>query len=203
MKFEQYANATVNPVKYNILGLTLLPLSLGHFLNMRAYGCEYASDTTTEVDVVDLIIGVLICSMTYEQFREFVASDRFFKEVRHWGKVIQKKTKKDKTFNIFERLELFKQYLEDGTKFPYVELVNESPNNQSSVSHWSLHLSTVLKSKLNLTTTEVMNMPLTQAFALYFQYLELEGIVRLNYEPKEQYQNYLNEINKLKKELTP
>ncbi len=200
MKFGEYATATVTPVKYNILGLTLKPLCLGHYLNMRAYGCEYASDTDTEVGIIDLIIGVLVCSMTYEQFKDFVDSDRFLPEVRRWGNIIRKDTKKDKHFNVFEKLAEFKRYLEDGQKFPHIEPTNNDNQNVSN-SHWSLRISTILLSKLNLSHTEVMNMPLTEAVSLCFQYLELEGVATMTDSPQEQYAGYIAEINKLKKEV--
>lgn len=176
MKFEAYANSCV-PTKWTILGLTLKPLSLGHYILMRRLGCRYSADEDTSVDISDLIIGVLICSMSYEEFISFMDDEDFEKEIRKWGKTFTKQVKKDKTFNLYDKFKLFKDYIIDGTQMP---LYWEGENvGKASGSHWSLNVHNVLVGELGFTNSEALNMPLTQAFAHYFRYLETQGTVEI------------------------
>ncbi|MFK3632123.1 hypothetical protein, partial [Klebsiella pneumoniae] len=70
------------------------------------------------MDISDLILGVLICSMSYNEFVKFMDDKDFEKEIAKWGKTFEKQVKKDKDFNLFEKFQLFKDYITDGTKIP-------------------------------------------------------------------------------------
>jgi hypothetical protein len=150
---------------------------------MRRLGCGYASDEDTNVDISDLIIGVLICSMPYDDFVKFMDDEGFEKEIQKWGKTFRKQVKKDKSFNLIEKFKLFKNYITDGTRMPqYWE--GDSPGKPSG-SHWSLCVHNVLVGELGFTNTEALNMPLTQAFAHFFRFLENQGAVELMKEHEE------------------
>lgn len=183
MKFETYAKNCI-PTKWTILGLTLKSLSLGHYILMRRLGCRYASDENTEVDIGDLILGVLICSMSYEEFLEFMDDKNFTKEIAKWGKHCKKKIKKDKNFNLFEKFVMFRKYLNEGIETPlYWE--GENAQGKSSGCHWALNLHNVLVGELGFTNTETLNMPLTLAFSHFFRYLESNGVIELMKDDEE------------------
>lgn len=178
MKFEAYAETCI-PTKWTILGLTLKPLSLGHYILMKRLGCRYASDEDgVKIDISDLILGTLICSMSYSEFVEFMDDKDFEKEVRKWGKTFTKQVKKDKHFNIFEKFVLFKDYITDGTRMPLF-WEGENSSGKPSGSHWSLNIHNVLIGELGFSNEEALNMPLTQVFAHYLRYLESQGAVEI------------------------
>ena len=65
------------PDTYTVLGVRLLPLSRGHLLLMERCGCAFASDNESQmVSVQDLILGIAICSMSYEDFIEFSSAEK-------------------------------------------------------------------------------------------------------------------------------
>lgn len=127
METPAYISAAL-PTEFNIMGKHLLPYSLGHRLHMIKHGCNFASDTNTGGSIQDLILGIQICSRTYEHFiiwlREGTTITKqflFFKwnntitwdeDCRNQGKAIKKYIRKKKlqqNLRNIGRLFLFKK----------------------------------------------------------------------------------------------
>lgn len=202
MKFEDYAIAVTVPQSPTILGLELRPLSLGMYLNMRAYECAYASEVPTEVNILDLIKGVMICSCekaeTFPTF--FNDHERFQKEVGNWSKEVSEMATKDKQFNIFDHMQAFKDYLDAGSKIPDVEAVRQDGTpDHNAQNHWSSNLHTFLLAKLNVGESRALNMPLVEAWFHYFQFMVSEGVYRFVKSPAERYADFCKSIEGLKK----
>ena len=69
-----YYQAAV-PDGWQVLGVKLRPLSLGHLILLKRYGSAFVvGGIPTEAD---LVLSVLICSRTYEDGVELVESGRF------------------------------------------------------------------------------------------------------------------------------
>jgi hypothetical protein len=71
MSLERLVNKIVPKNREPILGLELRPFCLGHYFLMEKYKCAFISEVGGEVGFSDLLIGLLICSRTYEEFLEF------------------------------------------------------------------------------------------------------------------------------------
>lgn len=66
MKLDAYVTAALPP-KYTIWGLDLKDICLGHYFLMKRFGSNYASDEEAQVDIIDLLIGIIVCSKTFEE----------------------------------------------------------------------------------------------------------------------------------------
>jgi hypothetical protein len=176
MKFETLARNCL-PDSVVLLGLKLKPLSLGHYILLRRLGCGFVSEESTGISFEDVIVGVLVCSMSYSDFVEFAGSDTFREELTNWSKKVEEMIKADPTFNIFECVGSYKSYMERGSEMPKFWDMDEA-NSRKSGSHWSIVLWQTLM-KLGFTNEEVMNMPLSLSFDHFFRYAEQEGAVEL------------------------
>jgi len=207
MRFEEYASACY-PGHTTILGLTLKPFSLGHYILMKRFGCAYAAEGESKLDFGDFLLGLIICSKTYEENVEFwnappvafwsleniksfgVAwymskrAGRVFWDVYSWGKQLKRLIKKDKRFNIFASIERFNKYITDGQKLPlFFELDSKSaPSN----AHWSTSLKITMMGEIGYTESQVYNTPLVQLFAEYCKYAESQGAIELMSDGEEE-----------------
>jgi hypothetical protein len=67
------------PNPYTILGVKLEPYSLGHYLIMQRFDCAFVSDDTNRCGgIEDLLLGIAICSRTYDDFLAFIRDDAKF-----------------------------------------------------------------------------------------------------------------------------
>lgn len=186
------------PEPYQILGLRLLPLSLGRYRLLHRFQCAFVSEEATTAEIGDLLLGVLVCSMHCDEFVSFYQSKRFSKEVRKWsarigatppwfmrgkwGRLISlspigKWWRKNHSFNFVEKMQLFKNYVTEAQAIPEYAPTHQS--NDSSTAHWSTSVEIVLRSELNWTVDEINEGPLTKALSDYFKHLELQGLVKI------------------------
>jgi hypothetical protein len=205
MKFGEYAYSIVVPHTPELLGVRLQPLSIGMYLNLRAYGCNFVSEEPTNtVDLVDLIKGLIICGTPQaEEFPKFFADKpRFTKEVGEWSSRLTKVIKKDKEFNVFLYFTAFRKYLEDGCQLPEIEIIDKGGKKDNVThyeeSHWSSSLMTFGLAKLGLSYDKLLNLSLNELWYHYFQFLAFEGHCRFVKKPDERYQEYLSGIEQLK-----
>lgn len=199
MKFDAYAAACI-PEKCSVLGLKLKALSLGHYLLMRRFNCAYASDEENSISFSDLITGVLICSMTFEDCVAFFdlpkikfwswrnikslgtawyLSNKFGPtgyEIRLWGAEFVKQIRNKEDFNIISETRKYQKYINDGSEMPlYYE--GDQKSNKPDASHWSVGLHYFLTTKYDESTA--MNLPLRQAFMEYCKWAEQQGAIEL------------------------
>lgn len=163
-----YCTASI-PDPYRILGLRLRPFSLGHYLLMQRFGCNFLADDVSTATREDLILGVLICSMRHAEFLVFIEQKNFAKEMVAWGKRIG-------LFDFPEKSGLFQKYLRASLDEPdYIEL----HPSQGGSGDWAQNLKLVLVTKLFYTEADALDMPLSKALADYYKLAESEGAVRL------------------------
>lgn len=163
-----YFTATM-PEPWQILGLRLRPFSLEHYKLLRRFGCAFVAEEETSATKEDLILGILACSMLPSEFVTFIETLDYEKRVKEWGKKIG-------IFNINEKAQLFKDYIEAHSVVP--KYWQEKPGGTSG-AHWSQCVEVVLRSKLGWTKRDLERNSLSKAFADYFKYEENEGAVRL------------------------
>jgi hypothetical protein len=169
------------PVPYTIFGITLKSLSLGHIFLMQRFGCAFSSenpDTMGGID--DLILGISICSRTFDEFVSFIGDEKEFKRwTKQWGLAIRKQIKKTKNFELFSKFSLFKEYLKSGiVKVNFWEL-EESDVSEQSGTHWTHSVLNVLTSELGYTQSEALNVPVARALQDYYRYLEKNGAITI------------------------
>lgn len=184
------------PEPYQILGLRLLPLSLGRFRLLHRFECSFVSEQPATASLADLILGVLICSMRCDEFIAFHQSKSFEREIRKWairifaqppwylrgkfGRILSatrigKAWRKTHSFNFVEKMQLFKNYVTEAQAVP--EYAPTHNDMRRSTAHWSTSVEIVLRSELNWTEEEINEAPLTKALSDYFKHLENQGMV--------------------------
>ena len=117
-----YYQAAV-PDGWQILGVKLRPLSLGHLILLKRYGSAFVvGGIPTEAD---LVLSVLICSRTYEEALELVESGRFKQEAKKLEKALRV------CGDVQARCEWFNDYINEGLNISKVLIqlnsVNDSP----------------------------------------------------------------------------
>jgi hypothetical protein len=153
MHLEAYVNATLPP-KYTIWGLELKDLCLGHYLLMRKYGSNYANDEITNVDIIDLLIGLIICSKTYEQGIDFFNQEPipFF------------------SFRNFKSFLSYVSFVKMG-KCKYIPKINGTAYGVSKRNGGAFYeISKYGRFVVTLSNNNKINLP--QSFSLFSKYLE-------------------------------
>lgn len=152
-----------------MLGLRLKPFSLGHYLLLQRFGCAFVQETPGQATLEDLVLGVLICSMTHRAFLAFIEQKDFRKQVTDWGKRVG-------LTDYQEKAELFRQYLKQGLHEPdYISLKPQ----EDAKSDWAQNLKITLMTRLNYSEDQALELPLSQALSDYYKLAESEGIIRL------------------------
>ncbi len=180
-----YSHAAV-PEPYRILGLKLKPFCLGHYLLMKRFDCAFVSPGEKRAGLPDLILGLLICSMGYLDFLTFIESKGFEREISRWshkvspfpwlGKFpfIGKWWRSKYSFNIVEKMGLFKAYVSNSSRQPSIWIEDDS---EPSNSHWSQSVFQVLRSHCGYSAEQALALPLTQAFSDFYKYAESLGVI--------------------------
>lgn len=156
------------PEPYQILGVKLRPFSLGHFIHMARHDVAFVSEKPAVAELSDLILGIQICSVTYEGFMEWIYSANVAEEMKEWGR-------KAKDFDFDEKVKLFREYIAEGSKQPPI-FFEEEP--KQSGAHWTQSLKVGLQG-MGCSETEALNSPLSKAFEDYFKHAENMGAVRI------------------------
>jgi hypothetical protein len=177
------------PEPFRVLGLTLGPMSLGHYGLLKRFDCAFVAEEEASASGADLLIGVLICSMRPEEFLEFANSPGFARAVRGWSRKVSPRPwmarvpglgrwwRKRHGFDLFEKVSLFKAYIEQASEVP--KFWDESDDSRVSGSHWAQSVEIILRSELGWSREEVNGEPLSKALADYFKFAETKGMVRL------------------------
>lgn len=156
------------PEPYRILGLELKPLCLGHCVLMERFGVSFITREDRDPTLADLVLGVFICSQSYDSFLDYIQAGDWQGRVTEWGRHC-------KQFDIPGKIALFTQYLRDGSEEPVVIF---EPGNGQSGAHWTQCLKIALI-QIGYSPAEALNMPLTQAKADFYKIAENQGVLRI------------------------
>lgn len=148
---------------YRILGLNLLPLSIGHIALLEFMGVD-DQKLTAEM----IINGCLICSMRFREFLDFVSSPDRDKRLRKMGKTFRFETINDKA-------KLFLEYLHEGLETPEVEMPNSMADGLIVGSPWIQIVRVRLMAKLGISSESVWDYPYRLALWDCFSLAESEG----------------------------
>lgn len=194
------------PEPHRILGQTLKPFCLGHYFILSRYDCAFVAAQETTATREDLIFAVLVCSMSYEEFTEWIEPRPVKWRHRMWllWRCLTFRMKPRLAlglargyqsnfdcyawgvnigfFNFTDKCKAFMAYLEEHTKEPKYWI--ERDDTGSSGAHWAHSLLDLLVGPMGYTHTQAMNMPLHEALLHSFRYGEMQGTIRL-FTPEE------------------
>jgi hypothetical protein len=148
MKDAAFSRAAV-PEPYRILGKQLLPFLLGHEILFQRFGVAYSVEAPSEPSFPDLIMGVLICSRKPEQMLKSMRRRSFPIKMRIWGKICGR-------FDMFEKFELFKNYMNEGREIPQL-WPKAGEEVRVSKTSFAETLYSMLRVKNGLSHNEAMN----------------------------------------------
>lgn len=174
---DMYTRACV-PDTPTILGVKLRPFSLGHYFLFNRYDCGYVKSKEEDGGIIDLFLGVAICSRTYEDFLEFANDEKSFNEyMKVWGEEITRRIKEDKEFNFVHKMMDFQDYMRNAIVIP--KFFYNKNDGKESGAHWSVSLLNALVSECGYTQSEALNAPLSKALFDYYKHLENNGVISL------------------------
>lgn len=156
------------PQPFRILGLPLKPLSIGRYRLLARFNCAFVSDEDRNATVEDLILGVLICSMTVQGFLSWIETD-WKNDIAEWGAKVG-------VFDLEDKAKLFLQYISESSDTP--KFWSES-NGEPSSAHWSQCLEVSLRSETGWTKEEIDEEPLSKAISDFLKLSESKGRIKL------------------------
>lgn len=172
------------PEPFQILGLKLLPLSIGRYRRLARHDCAFVANGKTQAGVGDLLLGVLICSMRCEEFDTLVVAPGFSNELKKWSRKVMptplvaeikwlytlwnasflgKNWRKNHSVSLLEKFELFKRYIAEAQVMP--RFYSKATSGKTSSAHWVDNVEMVLRSEMNWTSWDVDEQPLSKALA--------------------------------------
>jgi hypothetical protein len=186
------------PEPYQILGLKLLPLSLGRYRLLHRFKCAFVADGSASATMGDLLMGLAICSLRCDEFLKSYETGEFFTFLKRWAKRINsnppwylrgkygrilsctflgRRWRKTHSFNFIEKMKLFERYITDAQKMP--TYIPTQSSNHRNTAHWSTSVEIILRSELGWTVEEINEAPLSKAVSDYFKHLEQQGLVTI------------------------
>ena len=100
------------------------------------------------------------------------------KLVKVFTKNLLKSMKKDKEWNIYHKLGLFKEYIRFFTAMPVFQVEQKSDKVPSGID-WKQNLFTIAKNEWGYTDSEILNMPLRRLFFEWCSFGEKNGSIRV------------------------
>jgi len=167
---DDFLQAAV-PEPVQILGLEMRPFSLGHWLLLARFENGFL---TGNVKLDDVILAVLICSMTFEEACVFMAAADRDEQIRVWSEKVKLQLKlAGETLNVSAKAELFSTYFKEGSKIPAYQYTD---TGTSAVGcPWTQVLKVTLMSELGMSETEVLNRSLRLSWWDYLSWRELNN----------------------------
>jgi hypothetical protein len=186
------------PEPFQILGLKLLPLSIGRYRRMARHGVGFVSETKATADGADLLLGVLICSMKCREWDEIAASGDIAKIISDWmrqikaappwylrgkyGKILSalwlgRHWRKHHSFDFLQKVTLFQRYIEDAQKIP--KFLRKNEGGGMSACHWTQNIEVTLMGELNWRHEDIEERPMSKALSDYFKHLENQGLITI------------------------
>jgi len=149
-----------------IIGLQMRPYCLAHHIALCAFNSSFVVGIPR---FDDLIVGVFICSQTWEEWEAWRNSWKLPVFLKLWGKFSGK-------FDVKRSAAVFMRYIEDGSSRPEVAVPS---GGTTLAAPWECRLKLFLIRELRLTVSEAMNYPLALAWYEYCAAAETKGEITL------------------------
>lgn len=181
-----------------VCGRRLQPLSIGRYRRLKRFGVAFVSDKEEEATARDLMIGVLICSLSADEFVQFVSSPKFEKQLQAWGrksgffppkcfswpligkwlyKACGREVDQADATLLLREIQSFQNYIKENSKSP--RYLDENGEGKPSAAHWSQSIEVVLRSQVGWTKDEIETEPLNKAIWDFYKHMEQQGCITL------------------------
>jgi signal transduction histidine kinase len=177
-------NEAINPRQFIICSLELRPFCLGHYILLEQIQSPFITDdpnASAEMGegLAHFLMCLLVCSQTYEDNVKMLNDWKMLTvATKALQKNLFKSMKKDKQWNIYHKLALFKDYIRFFTEMPIFQVEQQSDRVPSGID-WKQNLFTIAKNEWGYTDAEILNMPLRRLFFEWCSYAEKGGGIRV------------------------
>lgn len=154
------------PRPRRVLGLKLLPFSIGHFILLQRHESVFVNQDAGEVGIEDLLLAVLICSQTYKESKRSLGSRWLKWFVKFWGWRCRK-------LDILGEIRSLWDYMEDQSKTPEI-LRSENPGGGGGMPCIST-LRVFLMADLHIPPSEIVDYPILLAQWDFYAFMALRG----------------------------
>ena len=173
--------------EWQILGVRLKPLSLGHLILLHRYESAFVVGGLPTVG--DLVMSVMICSRTFEDARELIGSGQWKRETKKLEKAL-KVCDDEKA-----RFQWFVEYMEEGLDGPKL-WTKEGSSNKAFGAPPEQVVKVALMSQLGLSETEVLNRPFSLCLWDMATLSEMNGGARIYSQRDADLQEQVKELEK-------
>jgi hypothetical protein len=176
----KYGSALI-PQNTIICGVRLKPFCLGHLMLLEELNNPLIAETEKDINLVDgtyhLYCALLICGLTYEEGVELCSNERLFNEtLSDFQNNLMLNIAAEPDWNIFSKVNLFKQYLGYYVDMPIYEELQSRGDSSPSGTDWKTSIFTTFKK--TYTETQILNMPLRKLFYEWSAIGESDGAIK-------------------------
>lgn len=203
-EFPEFSKQLSEP--YTILRLDLRPLSIGRYRRLAFHRVAFVAQGEAKATLGDLLLGVIICSRTCEEFDELANKphllekliQKWFRKVsplswlacpsrlpkigKYWYRFIrdtkhEKMWRKKRCFDFIESSRIFHRYIRESQEMP--RIYSKASSDKTSHAHWVDSVELVLRKELNWTSKEINEAPLSKALADWVSWAESQGLIEI------------------------
>lgn len=193
--FKSYTERVVITETPTILGIKLLPFSLGHSMLLKRHGSIFISGgfeglKNSEL-ITELIFAALVCSVTYDDFQKEVHTGQFQNELNKYIDCLNQSlgTKQNRwkrlfripiksPVNIIMEVVKFTTYLIQGSEVQKYNTVEKDTVSNNPAEFEESILNTLM-TECNWTRNDVLNLPYTETLAAYMLFAHKQGVINL------------------------
>lgn len=167
---SDYLGAVI-PLPVRVIGTRLKPFSLGHYMLLERSGCAFVCGGIPTIG--DLLLGIVVCSSTYEEALEKLDSHKAKLQSTLLGWRVRLSG-----VSLFDSIVCFRNYITEGMNPPSFW---EKENDSRKIIDVPLPLlvKVYLQKHLGYSDSEAMNKPFGAALHEYGISLNLDGIREL------------------------
>ena len=182
MTAYKYGSALIPPT-WTICGVILRPFSMGSFLILESIGNPIIEDKPIEMDMATSMYwffqALLICASSYdENIRVLGNEELHMKTFEEFSQNLIKNMDADPEWNIFHKINLFKEYMNYYMDIPIYTEENSKKETTPSGTDWKQNIYLTFK-KLGYSEAEILNMNFRKLFYEWCSYAEAEGAIKV------------------------
>ena len=192
------------PEPWQILGLTLRPFSIGHYIKLRRLDCGFVADESRALALSDLVLGIIVCSMRshpdteQDEFWVWFNRDKpgsLFANCLHGFRKRAARLlhsthatpaerdvfnlgRKIGLFDLNKKAQCFQEYMAAHTTGLDYWLEPDTNNGKQSGAHWVHSMVTTLTGKCGYSLLDAYNISFGQCLNDYLMEAERNGAIR-------------------------
>lgn len=163
------------------LGVRLRPYCIGHDLLLYNFHSPLVANKKNKKgeslapELGDLLLGLYICSQTYEDAYRNIAEGKHIRWARDFRKQFHRKP-----FKPLEEYDFLSRYIAEAIRQPRVYFTEaEGDNTAGPGAAFQAVLKVFLMERLHLSPSEALNYPIAVAWYEYSVWLEIRGGARI------------------------